>query len=78
MAWWLPDECRIIIIVDQQSQVRQQILDLSLVEKGLATRQQIGNALLTKRLFEHTCLMVTTIENGVIGELGAMLKTMAL
>jgi hypothetical protein len=72
------DERRVVVLVGQQAQVGGEILDLALVEEGLAAGQQVGNALVAQELFERPRLEVAAIEDGVIPERAAMFEAMRL
>ncbi len=72
------DEGGIVVLVGQQAQVGGDVLDLGLVEERLAAREQVGNLLVAQLRLEQPGLVVRAIEDGVVGELAALLEAVRL
>ena len=68
----------IVVLVGEQAQVGGDVLDLGLVEERLAAREQVGNLLVAQLRLEQPGLMVRAIEDGVVGELAALLEAVRL
>jgi len=66
----------IIVLVCDESQVTDEILDFCFIEKGLATRDCVGNFVITQMLFKNTSLVIATVQNSVICILSSIFKFM--
>jgi hypothetical protein len=69
----------IVVLVGQQAQVGDDVLDLGLVEEGLAAGQQVGNLVVAQvRCSKQARLVVAAVEDGVVLELAAVLEAVRL
>jgi hypothetical protein len=72
------DEGRVVVTVGEQAQVGGDVLDLGLLEEGLAARQQVGDALVAQKLFERARLEVAAVEDRIVAESAAMFEAVSL
>ncbi len=67
-------EGRIVVVVRDQPQVRDEVLDLGLVEQRLPAGHVVRHVLPAQCRLEHARLVVAAIEDGEIGEFRAPLE----
>jgi hypothetical protein len=68
------DEGGVVVLVGDQAQIGDQVLDFRLVEERLAAGELVGHLGFAQGFLEQPGLVVAAIEDGVVGETGAVLE----